>query len=124
MRRAGDVGYAEVYRDESGLVEYIHQDDMEFALDGDDAIRRHNEYSTKSSKATSGSRKMYLRARETRHSIDAYSVQSSCRSDGNGVVEYVHQDDMGFGLCRLHQTKFKCDGIERDGSGVVMVGYQ
>jgi len=32
MREAGDVCYADVYRDGSGLVEFMNYDDMKFAI--------------------------------------------------------------------------------------------
>lgn len=32
MREAGDVCYADVYRDGSGVVEYLRYDDMKYAL--------------------------------------------------------------------------------------------
>ncbi|CAK8688267.1 unnamed protein product [Clavelina lepadiformis] len=158
MRRADDVGYAEVYRDEIGLVEYIHQDDMEFALcrlhqtsftshevsqpygvvilsnldlketngDAEDAIKWRNNYRVGSKKikvdrpdrsATVATCQYF----QGRPGTKSQRTESSCGSDGTGVVEYVHQDDMGFALCRLRQTKFKCDGAERDESGVVML---
>ena len=32
MREAGDVGFADVFRDGTGVVEYLKHDDMKYAL--------------------------------------------------------------------------------------------